>query len=64
MGPLQTTMSEEDRSAAAKWVLTVIIIIGAIPGLVIEPGPISEIAALSLLAAIWGFGEEADEAIE
>jgi len=35
--------------------LSVIVIIFAIPGLVIEPGPFSEIAAIGALGAIWGF---------
>lgn len=34
--------------------LTAIIIVLAIPGLIIEPGPISEIIAVSFIASIWG----------
>jgi hypothetical protein len=36
-----------------KLFLSVVIVVLAIPGLVIEPGPISEIIALSLLVGVW-----------
>lgn len=42
-------------SAPVKVALSVVIIIAAIPGLIIEPGPISEIVALGALGTIWGF---------
>jgi len=35
--------------------LSAVVIIAAIPGLIIEPGPISEIVALGALGTIWGF---------
>jgi len=34
--------------------LSVAVVVAAIPGLIIEPGPISEIVALGALGAIWG----------
>lgn len=36
-----------------KLILTAAVVIFAVPGLVIEPGPVSEIVALGALAAIW-----------
>lgn len=36
-----------------KIAVSAVIIILAIPGLVIEPGPITEIIAIGLLAAVW-----------
>lgn len=41
-------------SFIGKLVLTAGIIVAAIPGLIIEPGPLSELAALGLLGAVWG----------
>lgn len=38
-----------------KVVLSAVVIVMALPGLVIEPGPISEIVALGALGTIWGF---------
>lgn len=35
--------------------LSAVVIIMALPGLVIEPGPVSEIVALTCLGVIWGF---------
>jgi hypothetical protein len=42
-------------STFVKVVLSVAVIVVAIPGLIIEPGPLSEIAALAALGSIWGF---------
>lgn len=42
-------------SAFVKLLLTGIVLVFAIPGLIIEPGPLSEIAALAALGTIWGF---------
>jgi len=36
-----------------KVIMTVAVVVAAIPGLVLEPGPLSEIAALAILGAIW-----------
>lgn len=47
--------SNEDDGALVKLALSAIVIIMAIPGLIIEPGPISEIVALGALGTIWGF---------
>jgi len=44
----------EDNNPIIKSGLTAIIIVAAIPGLVIEPGPISEIVALGAIGAVWG----------
>lgn len=45
-------------NTAAQVGLSAVVIVFAIPGLLIEPGPVSEAAALSALMAIWGFGDE------
>jgi len=42
-------------SALVKIGLSAVVILLAIPGLVIEPGPLSEIVALGALGSIWGF---------
>lgn len=34
--------------------LSAVVLIMAIPGLIIEPGPISEIVAVGALGVIWG----------
>jgi len=34
--------------------LTLLVVVLAIPGLVIEPGPFSEIIAATFIASIWG----------
>lgn len=39
--------------------LTVVVIIMMIPGLIIEPGPISEIVGIGVILAIWGFDDAA-----
>lgn len=52
----------DERGVLGKLVLSAIVVILALPGLIIEPGPLSEIAALGVLAAIWGFEDVADEA--
>lgn len=41
-------------SIAGKLTLTAGVVVVAIPGLIVEPGPLSEIAALGALATIWG----------
>ena len=40
-----------------------VVIVLAIPGLIIEPGPLSEITALGFLSAIWLGGKEPEEAV-
>lgn len=41
-------------NALVKVVLSAVVVIFALPGLVVEPGPLSEIAALGALGTIWG----------
>lgn len=41
-------------NTAVKLFLTAVVAVFAIPGLIVEPGPFSEITAAGLLAAIWG----------
>ena len=38
--------------------LTALTVVLAIPGLVIEPGPFSEIIAVAVISGIWGFDVE------
>lgn len=35
--------------------LSLIVIVLMIPGLIVEPGPLSEIVGLGALGTIWGF---------
>lgn len=42
-------------SFLVKLLLSLAIVVLAVPGLIIEPGPFSEMAALAGLGAIWGF---------
>lgn len=41
-------------NVVTKAVLSAVVVILFVPGLIIEPGPISEIAALGILTSIWG----------
>jgi hypothetical protein len=41
-------------SILIKMVLTGLITVMAIPGLIVEPGPLSEIAWIGGMSAIWG----------
>ena len=41
-------------SAFVKVFLSVVVVVIAIPGLIIEPGPLSEVAAAVALGSIWG----------
>lgn len=47
----------EDNGIVGKLILSLAVVVAAIPGLIIEPGPISEVVALGVLAAIW-LGDE------
>lgn len=42
-------------NALVKLGLSAVVLILMLPGLVIEPGPISEIVGLAALGTIWGF---------
>lgn len=55
----------DDDGILGKLILSAAVVIGAIPGLIIEPGPVSETFAVGLLAIIW-FPEGSDtrEAVE
>jgi hypothetical protein len=44
-----------------KVVATLVVIVLAIPGLIIEPGPLSEIVAGGLILGIWGFDDESEQ---
>lgn len=46
---------DEEKSPFVKIVLSLLVVVLMIPGLIIEPGPISEIAGLAAIGAIWGF---------
>jgi len=48
-----------DSSIVTKVMLSVVVVVFAIPGLIIEPGPFSEIAAFGVLVTIWLPGDEA-----
>lgn len=48
------TVANDDTSFWVKLALSIAIVIAAIPGLIIEWGPLSEIIALGSLGTIWG----------
>ena len=56
-------MADEDENLWFKIIASVFVIVLMIPGLVIEPGPVSEIVGLGALGTIWGLdlGGEAGE---
>lgn len=41
-------------SPVAKAALTAVVVILMIPGLIVEPGPLSEIVGLGAIMSIWG----------
>lgn len=41
-------------SVLVKIGLTAVVLVFAIPGLIVEPGPLSEIAAIGVIGTIWG----------
>jgi len=41
-------------SIAVNLALTAAIVVMAIPGLIVEPGPFSELVAAGLIAGVWG----------
>lgn len=45
----------DDDNTLVQLLLTAVVIVLAIPGLIVEPGPLSELAALGALGVIWGF---------
>jgi len=53
---------DEETGVLEKIVLTGVVVVLAVPGLIIEPGPFSEIVAGGLLIAIW-FGDSDAEDI-
>jgi len=48
-------MADGEDSVIVQLGLSAVVIVVAIPGLIIEPGPCSELAALAAIGAIWGF---------
>lgn len=48
----------------SKIVMSAVVIVVAIPGLVIEPGPLSEMAALGVLSAIWSSDGDVEDAVK
>jgi hypothetical protein len=47
-------MADDDPNIVIKVALSAVVIVLMIPGLIVEPGPISEILGLGALGAIWG----------
>ncbi|SFH07928.1 hypothetical protein SAMN04488063_0118 [Halopelagius inordinatus] len=47
-------MPDDDPNLLFKVVATVVVVVMMVPGLIIEPGPVSEIAGIGALSAIWG----------
>ena len=44
-----------DEATASKILLTGIILVLMIPGLIIEPSPLSEVIGLGAILSVWGF---------
>ena len=44
----------EDSSLPFKIGASVVILILMVPGLIVEPGPVSEVVGLGALGAVWG----------
>lgn len=57
-------MGDAETGTLGKVAASAVVIVLAIPGLVVEPGPLSEIAAIGILAAMWFGGEDPEEAIQ
>lgn len=48
-------MPEDDGlGSGSKMALTGLIVVLMIPGLIVEPGPVSEAAGLAAIGAVWG----------
>jgi len=49
-------MSDSDLSedAMQKALLTAIILVMMVPGLVVEPGPVSEVVGVTAIGSVWG----------
>jgi hypothetical protein len=44
-------------SLVVKVGLTMMIVVFMVPGLIVEPGPLSEVVGLGAIATVWGFDE-------
>lgn len=44
-----------DESLTGKVAATAVVLVLMVPGLIIEPGPLSEILGLAAIGSIWGF---------
>lgn len=53
----------EDSNLLTKLMLTAIVVVLSVPGLIIEPGPFSEVVAGGLLITIW-FGDGGAEDVQ
>lgn len=51
-------------SFLGKVAISAVVVVLAIPGLIIEPGPITELTALGVLSAVWIGGKSPSEAAE
>lgn len=48
-------MSNDDGGTLGKVIMSAVIIVMMVPGLVVEPGPISEVVGVGALGVVWGF---------
>ncbi len=44
-----------DRSLTGKVAATAVVFVLMVPGLIVEPGPLSEILGVAAIGSIWGF---------
>jgi len=47
-------MADDDPNLVIKLILSAVVVVLMIPGLIVEPGPVSEVLGLGALGAIWG----------
>lgn len=55
-----TDDNSDERGTGTKILLTAIIGIAAVPGLVVEPGPLTEMTAVALILGVWGLDLDSD----
>jgi len=53
--------NDDDDGVLVKLLMTGIILVLMLPGLIIEPGPLSEIVGLGAIGAVWGLDLSPDE---
>lgn len=50
-----------DNGLIGKVIVSVAVVVAALPGVIVEPGPLSEVVALGVLGAIWLSDDDYEE---